>query len=232
MLISPFPHTPKAVIFDWDNTLVDTWPIIHLAMCETFHAFEKTPWTLEETRANVAHSARDAFPTMFGDRWEEAGQIYSDSYHRHNLAALTTLEHAEEVLKLLKKHGVYMALVSNKRGPTLRKEAEYLGWTNYFSALIGSHDAEFDKPHRAPVDMVLEGSGIKAGPDVWFVGDTAVDLECAYNSGCTPILYGPAEEQHLRQTESGWHYRGFDANRHLLNHEEFLILLRSVLHDK
>ena len=23
---------PKAVIFDWDNTLVDTWPLIHQAI--------------------------------------------------------------------------------------------------------------------------------------------------------------------------------------------------------
>ena len=26
---------PKAVIFDWDNTLVDTWPLIHEAIDKT-----------------------------------------------------------------------------------------------------------------------------------------------------------------------------------------------------
>jgi phosphoglycolate phosphatase len=23
---------PRAILFDWDNTLVDTWPLIHTAM--------------------------------------------------------------------------------------------------------------------------------------------------------------------------------------------------------
>ena len=33
-------------------------------------------------------------------------------------------------------------------------------------------------------------SGIKAGEGVWFVGDTGVDMECAHNSGCVPVLLG------------------------------------------
>ena len=35
-------------------------------------------------------------------------------------------------------------------------------------------------------------SGVPAGDDVWFVGDTAVDMECARNSGCVAVLLGNA----------------------------------------
>jgi len=58
-----------------------------------------------------------------------------------------------------------------------------------------------DKPHAAPVLMALDGSEIPAGRDVWLVGDTAVDMECAYNSGCLPVLLGsadPASEEFAR----------------------------------
>ena len=37
--------------------------------------------------------------------------------------------------------------------------------------------------------MALDGSGIDAGPDVWFVGDAAIDVQCALNSGLTPVVF-------------------------------------------
>src|SRR5947207_1478268 len=57
--------------------------------------------------------------------------------------------------------------------------------------------AAMDKPHTAPVRLALEPSGIGAGETVWFVGDTGIDIECARNSGCIPVLLGgemPQEE--------------------------------------
>ena len=45
-----------------------------------------------------------------------------------------------------------------------------------------------DKPAVAPVEMALAGSGVSRGADVWFVGDTDIDMICAVNAGCTPIL--------------------------------------------
>ena len=50
---------PKAVIFDWDNTLVNTWPIIHEALAATFKEMGQQPWTLEQTMARVRKSMRE-----------------------------------------------------------------------------------------------------------------------------------------------------------------------------
>jgi phosphoglycolate phosphatase len=38
------------------------------------------------------------------------------------------------------------------------------------------------------VHLALAPSGVPAGAEVWFVGDTAVDMECARNTGCVPVL--------------------------------------------
>jgi len=38
----------------------------------------------------------------------------------------------------------------------------------------------------------LAPSGVPAGEEVWFVGDTAIDMECAQNSGCIAVLLGEA----------------------------------------
>jgi phosphoglycolate phosphatase len=34
---------PRAILFDWDNTLVDTWPTILDALNTTFEAFHMAP---------------------------------------------------------------------------------------------------------------------------------------------------------------------------------------------
>lgn len=216
---------PKAIIFDWDNTLVDTWPLIHKALHETFTKHGVQPWTFEETKARVAHSARDAFPKLFGDKWELAGQDYQDFYQRDHLKELQSLPLSEDVLKFLKAQGIYIAIVSNKKGHNLRKEVEHIGWGKYFDKLVGSNDAPRDKPHPDPVNLALEGSGLKAGDEIWFVGDTTVDLECAKNTSCVPILYGEVEAE--RQGDKTV-YQGFDVHHHATTHENFLKFLKQV----
>jgi phosphoglycolate phosphatase len=82
----------------------------------------------------------------------------------------------------------------------LRREAETLGWSRHFGRLVGAGDAAADKPDPAPVGLALEPSGVGAGAEVWFVGDTGVDMDCARNAGCVPVLLGgdPASEELLR----------------------------------
>ena len=90
----------------------------------------------------------------------------------------------------LASKSVHLSVVSNKRGDVLRAEAAHLGWTHHFSALVGANDAPRDKPARDPVDLALRGTDIQTGPDVWFIGDADIDLECAKNADCTAILVG------------------------------------------
>ena len=56
-------------------------------------------------------------------------------------------------------------------------------------------DAAEDKPAVAAVELALAGSGIPRGPAVWFVGDAAIDVECARNAGCTAVLMGEARPE-------------------------------------
>ena len=42
---------PRAVLFDWDNTLVESWDIIHESLRLTFLDLDREPWTFKQTRA-------------------------------------------------------------------------------------------------------------------------------------------------------------------------------------
>lgn len=179
---------PRALVFDWDNTLVDTWPAIHHALGVTFDAMGMTPWTFEETKQRVRASARDAFPKLFGARTEEATRIFYGTFEADHLETLRAMPGAGPMLDALYAEGLALAVVSNKRGNILRREAEHLGWTGYFHRLVGATDAPRDKPACEPVAMALEGTDVASGEEVWFVGDTDIDVECALNSKCRPIL--------------------------------------------
>lgn len=184
---------PKAILFDWDNTLVDTWPIIHNALTETFNKFEMKPWTMQETKKNVHRSMRDSFPDIFGENWKIASEIYYESFLANHLKKLRIIPHSDEVLQILIDTDIYIAVVSNKTGKHLRTEVNHIGWEKYFNKIVGATDAPEDKPSPAPVLMALDGSNIKPSEEVWLIGDSITDLQCAVNSGCKPIFFGDSE---------------------------------------
>lgn len=187
--------SPRAVVFDWDNTLVDTWPVIHSSFETTLKAMGHAPWTLEQTKDRVSKSMRDAFPELFGDRWEEAREIYYRAFESVHLEELVPLDNALAVLDHLRGRDVPMALVSNKTGRYLRREVEHLDWGGYFGAVVGAGDAARDKPDPESLALALDPMGLSAGPDIWFVGDSRSDLELARNAGCTGILVHPDPER-------------------------------------
>jgi len=179
---------PKAILFDWDNTLVDSWTSIGAALNRTLVHMGHEPWSEDEIRLRVAKSLRDSFPALFAERWEEARTYYYDSFAAIHLTHLKPLPMAPNILERLHKAGIPMGVVSNKSGPFIRKEVEHLGWNPYFRHLAGAGDASADKPSPEPVKQVLAAIGVAAGRDVWFVGDAPIDMECAANSGLTGLV--------------------------------------------
>lgn len=181
----PLPR-PRALLFDWDGTLIDNWDAIVSGINEALTAFDKPTWSRGEAMDRISASQRDSFPVLFGDDWQAARDIFYAGFERRHLELLTVLDGAEALLDACA--GATVSLVSNKNGHHLRREAAHLGWDPRFHAMIGATDAERDKPDPAPVHMALQGTGIAAGPDVWFIGDSGTDLKTAHAAGCTAII--------------------------------------------
>lgn len=186
--MTELPRKPRVVVFDWDNTLVDTWPTIHKSLATTLEAMGQRPWTLEETRARVRLSLRDSFPILFGERWEEARAIFYEAFGRVHIEALAPLAGADRLLAAFHNANIYLAVVSNKTGRYLRLEAEHLGWDRLFHRIVGAGDAERDKPAPEALLLALSDAPVRAGPEVWFIGDSGIDMEIAHKTGCVPVL--------------------------------------------
>jgi phosphoglycolate phosphatase len=212
---------PRAILFDWDNTLVDSWATIHEALNFLMRAMARPEWSLADTKERVRLSLRDAFPQHFGARWEEARAIYLERFRAIHLDRLTPLPGREAMLRALAGEGMFLGIVSNKTGELLRREVARLGWSGYFGSIVGAGDAVADKPACEPVHLALAPSGVPAGEAVWLVGDTAIDMECAANSGCIAVLLGseaPAAEfarfaPHLRFADEASLFRSLQGLR-------------------
>jgi phosphoglycolate phosphatase len=191
LLDSVVPHRlprPRALLFDWDSTLVDNWGAIHGAMNATLTALGRECWTVQQCRDRAQMSLRDVFPVLFAEQAGHALETYLAAYEQIHLEHLKIMPAAAAALDAAQELGLYLGIVSNKTGPNLRREVEHLGWSPRFRRIVGATDAPRDKPAPDPVHLALERSGISAGPEVWFVGDTDIDMLCAQNSGCTGIL--------------------------------------------
>jgi phosphoglycolate phosphatase len=211
---------PAVILFDWDNTLVDTWPMIHKAINMTMRHMEHPEWSFEKVKSNVTKSMRDSFPELFKERWEEAAQHYQDSYRATHLETLRPLAEAETMIQVAAKTAT-LGLVSNKRGDSLRKEMMHLGWDKYFATAVGSGDAARDKPACDPVWMALDAMGVERGAPLWFIGDTVVDIECAKNIDATAILYGD-------HATEGNIFEGFPFAAQVRDHTELAALIAAA----
>ncbi len=184
---------PRAVLFDWDNTLVDTWPTIVECYRETFQALGMTPWTDAEVRARAHGSLREVFPGLFGERAGEAEQTFYDTFHRIHLERLVALPGAAALLERCHDAGCFVAVVSNKVGKNLRTEVTHLGWDRWIVRSVGAKDARRDKPAPDPIFLALADSGIGADKSVWMVGDGPTDLKSAHAAGVFPVLVGNSQ---------------------------------------
>ncbi len=182
---------PACILWDWDNTLVDGWAAIQHGLNVTFREFGMPEWDRGTVLARVRGSLRDTFPSMFGVEWDRARDVFYTAVRSCHLDVLSPMPGAMAAIDAAAAVAP-QGVISNKQGPLLRAEAAHLGWAPRFMALVGAWDAAADKPDPAPFGLALGACGMQPGPAVWYVGDTALDMQAARAAGCTAVLLGNA----------------------------------------
>jgi phosphoglycolate phosphatase len=181
---------PSILLYDWDNTLVDGWAGIAAALNAVFDTFAMPRWSVDDTRARVRVSLRDSFPVMFGAEWERARDIFYATLEEGHLRHVAPMPGVPDALAA--GAAWPQGVVSNKAGRFLRAEVTHLGWAGHFGAVVGAGDASADKPDPAPIVLALDRLRRTADRSVWFLGDTALDMETARAAGVTAVLLGDA----------------------------------------
>jgi phosphoglycolate phosphatase len=181
---------PSVLLYDWDNTLVDAWAGIAASLNVVFDAFAMPRWSVADTKQRVRVSMNQSFPAMFGADWERARDLFLAAFEVNHLSHVVPMAGVAEALAA--GAAWPQGVVSNKAGDFLRAEVAHLGWEAHFATVVGAGDAAADKPDPAPVLLALERLGRTANGSVWYLGDTALDMQTARAAGVTAVLIGDA----------------------------------------
>jgi phosphoglycolate phosphatase len=182
---------PDAIIFDWDDTLVDSYGAIHVAINAARMAFDLPVWSLEEARQNCRRALAETFPQWFGTDWQRAQQIFYASFAEQHIAQLHAQAGAAELLAWLQSKPFKLAVNSNKKSAYLHKEIMHLGWAPFFSCIVGAGDVARGKPAPDGVRLIREKLKISDQATVWYIGDNEVDVATAEAGACLPVIIGP-----------------------------------------
>lgn len=179
----------KAIIFDWDGTIVDTCGLILDAHNHVRDYYGHALWTMEDFLGQASQSAREYYPTVYGDKAEEAQEVLYGYVEEHHLNYLKPMNKIDDLFNLITAKNIPMSVVSNKRHKTLNIEVDHTNMRHHFKVIIGAGVAPKDKPSADPLYMALgQMDGNLTPQDILYVGDTETDLLCAQNAGCDVVL--------------------------------------------
>ena len=108
MKIKLIKTPPKAILFDWDNTLVNNWEPIFFAYKETLKKLGLRNQSKDETLKNAKYSLRETFPKIFKDDWIKAKRIFYNNFKKIHLKKIKPIRNAERLLKTINKKKNYI----------------------------------------------------------------------------------------------------------------------------
>jgi len=207
----------RAVLFDWDGTLLDSAEA-------TFRSYQKL---------------FGSFGIAF-DR-ERFAQTYSPDWYRTYTAVALSREHwpvadarwlelyaseepawiagAWEAVALVRKAGLSTGLVTSGSRARVARDLEKLSAAALFDVLVCSEDAAHKKPHPDPLNRALERLQIGPG-EAACVGDSPEDVEMARAAGVFSVAVAGAfpNREALEASAADFHTETLDsAARHLIS---------------
>ncbi len=149
----------KYVVFDWDGTLADTYPVIYAAYRHAFKTLGMDPITYDEIKKlTSSRDNKDSLGAVFGDKKEIAKKAYYEYINAHHTDGLKAIPNAKKLLDFCRKSGMKNFLLTNKKRPYLLEEIKYLGFDDYFSNIVAAGDLGEDKPAPKAVEALFGGS--------------------------------------------------------------------------
>ena len=184
---------PKLVLFDCDGTLVDSAPLIHACMEQTFREAGHAVPQFESTKGVIGLSLDIAIARLLACEPDESVRAMTARYKLHFAGMRGEAEHLERlydginelIATLGKREDVILGMVTGKSRRGVESVFARHGFGEHFHVVRTADDCP-SKPHPAMVLECCAATGIDPA-STYVIGDAIFDMQMARAAGATAI---------------------------------------------
>jgi 2-phosphoglycolate phosphatase len=192
----------KAVLFDFDGTLGDSYPAITASVNHVRAAHGLPPLSEDEVRPHVGRG-----PAYLLEHTVPGADLAVDwpRYRAHHPSVLESgtrlLPGAAEAVAALKARGLTVGVCSNKPRAFTRRLLDYLGLAGSVDLVLGPEDVARPKPAPDMLRAALVRLGLQP-EQALYVGDMVVDIDTARAAGVRVWVVATGSEDRARLEEA------------------------------
>lgn len=180
-LLSVIFFMKKAILFDIDGTLLDTYDFVfdavrHIAL-KYGHPFPSD----EMIKAAQGKPVKEFYEILIPGGDADLLVEEHKKFQAENLHLIKVFSNSAETLKKIKKTGFKIAAVSNRLRESLLCSLEMTGIIEYFDGVFSPEDVANPKPHQDHVLFALRHLGVDVS-QAFMVGDTDQDILAGKNA--------------------------------------------------
>jgi pyrophosphatase PpaX len=192
----------RAVIFDWDGTLVDSAEATYRSYVSLFSHFG-----IRFDRRRFAETYSPAWQRTYRalglreEHWPEADRRWRTYYSAETNALLPGVHSA---LERLATAGLRLGIVSSGERQRVVAELADLEVARFFEVVVCGDDLQFKKPRPEPLERAIRELAVRP-EDAAYVGDSPEDVEMTKAAGAFAIAIPGGFPNHAALVAAGPH---------------------------
>lgn len=174
----------KHIIFDFDGTLADTWPVMYQVISGVFQRYDGRQVLIEDMYALAGPTELQIIEQHLSNREQVEAAIteYVAEYEQRHEELVERNTEIADLLVSLRQSDIGIAMFTGKSRRTLDISLDKLGWEVSFDKIVTGDDVEKRKPSAEGIHLILNELGWAKGETI-FVGDSNDDMLAGQEAG-------------------------------------------------
>lgn len=171
----------KAVLFDFDGTLIDTNKLIFDSYRYAFRMVLKREIDDTEILTIYGRPLRESL-LEYGEPGDMLYKVYREYNETRHDDLAQAFPGACNGVKRIKNMGIKTGIVTSKRLELVQRGIDLIGLSGFFDVIVTPEDTAKTKPHPEPVLLGCQKLGVLPEETI-YVGDSLFDLEAGKGAG-------------------------------------------------